>query len=50
MSKIFVVGSINVDYVMEITHLPLLGETLPSQSFLMNFGGKGRTASPCARC
>lgn len=41
MSKIFVVGSINVDYVMEITHLPLLGETLPSQSFLMNFGGKG---------
>ena len=28
MSKIFVVGSINVDYVMEITHLPLLGETL----------------------
>ena len=41
MSKIFVVGSINVDYVMEISHLPQLGETLPGTSFLTNFGGKG---------
>lgn len=41
MNKFFVLGSINVDYVMEVNRLPLLGETLNSQSFLINHGGKG---------
>lgn len=42
MSKhVLVVGSINVDYVIETDRLPKLGETLTGKHFAMNFGGKG---------
>ena len=42
MSKhVLVVGSINVDYVIETDRLPKLGETLTGRHFAMNFGGKG---------
>lgn len=42
MSKnVLVVGSINVDYVINTDRLPKLGETITGHSFSMNFGGKG---------
>lgn len=42
MSKhVLVVGSMNVDYVIETDRLPKLGETLTGKHFAMNFGGKG---------
>ena len=42
MSKnVLVVGSINVDYVINTDRLPKLGETITGHSFAMNFGGKG---------
>lgn len=39
--RVLVVGSINVDYVIETDRLPKLGETLTGKNFSMNFGGKG---------
>ena len=42
MSKnVLVVGSINVDYVINTDRLPKLGETITGHDFAMNFGGKG---------
>lgn len=42
MSKhVLVIGSINVDYVIETDRLPKLGETLTGKHFSVNFGGKG---------
>ncbi len=42
MSKnVLVVGSINVDYVINTDRLPKLGETITGRNFAMNFGGKG---------
>ena len=42
MSKnVLVVGSINVDYVINTDRLPKLGETITGRDFAMNFGGKG---------
>ncbi len=42
MSKnVLVVGSINVDYVINTDRLPKLGETITGNGFAMNFGGKG---------
>lgn len=42
MSKrVLVVGSINVDYVIETDRVPKLGETVTGRDFSMNFGGKG---------
>ncbi len=40
-SKILVVGSINMDYVLQTERLPLKGETLPAKNFIRVFGGKG---------
>ena len=40
-NHILVIGSINVDYVIQTARLPKLGETLTGDSFAMNFGGKG---------
>lgn len=42
MSKnVLVIGSINVDYVIQTDRIPKLGETLVGSNFSMNFGGKG---------
>lgn len=42
MSKnVLVVGSINVDYVIQTDRVPLMGESLPGSGFMINFGGKG---------
>ena len=41
MSKIFVVGSINIDLVAKINHIPAQGETILADSFSTFCGGKG---------
>lgn len=40
-NNILVIGSINVDYVIQTDRLPHLGETIEGKGFAMNFGGKG---------
>lgn len=40
-SKIIVVGSSNMDMVIQTDHIPVPGETVLSGSFFMNPGGKG---------
>ena len=41
MSEILVVGSLNVDLVSHVPHIPKEGETISSLKFQTNFGGKG---------
>lgn len=41
MSKVLVIGSLNVDLVTHVPHLPKAGETISSEKFQTNFGGKG---------
>ncbi len=50
MRKIIVVGSINMDLIMETDRLPVLGETLLGGPFSTAPGGKGANqAAACAR-
>lgn len=41
MNKIAVVGSLNVDYVVNVNHMPAVGETVLANHFQMVPGGKG---------
>ncbi len=41
MSKIIVIGSMNVDLVIHSPKMPNLGETLTGNNFQINAGGKG---------
>jgi ribokinase len=41
MNNSFVFGSINMDYVFSIPHVPQMGETMKASSFQPFFGGKG---------
>lgn len=41
MKKICVIGSINMDYVMKVPHMPRVGETLLSEGLETLPGGKG---------
>ncbi len=41
MSKIFIVGSINMDLVIQTSRMPIAGETLTGGGFIANPGGKG---------
>lgn len=41
MNKIFVLGSINTDYVINTDKMPLVGESHNGHSFMSNQGGKG---------
>lgn len=41
MSKIVVIGSSNVDFVMKMERLPQRGETVGDAEFVQTFGGKG---------
>ncbi len=43
--KVLVVGSMNMDYVLQTERLPHKGETLPAKNFLTVFGGKGMNQS-----
>lgn len=41
MLKSFVFGSINMDFVFALSHIPQIGETMKDSSFQPFFGGKG---------
>ena len=50
MKKIFVVGSLNMDLVIESPYIPIAGETLCGSGFMTNCGGKGANQSAaCAK-
>ncbi len=50
MKRIFVLGSINIDLVMETRTMPTRGETLFGDNFFVNAGGKGANqAVACAK-
>jgi 2-keto-3-deoxy-L-rhamnonate aldolase RhmA len=46
--SIVVVGSLNVDYTLRVSRLPVPGETLNSRSMLTCFGGKGANQAVAA--
>lgn len=46
--NITVVGSANVDYIMQVDHLPAAGETVIGGSFSLAFGGKGANQAVAA--
>lgn len=49
-NKIWIIGSSNVDMIMQMDHLPEVGETVTDASFMQTFGGKGaNTAMAAAR-
>ena len=48
MSRIVVVGSINVDLVATCDHFPAVGETMFGNDFATFFGGKGANQAVCA--
>ncbi|MBS1226977.1 MAG: ribokinase [Proteobacteria bacterium] len=49
MNKVLVVGSINMDLVVETAHFPAPGETLLGQRFSTFAGGKGANQAVAAR-
>ncbi|WP_076408388.1 ribokinase [Shewanella sp. UCD-KL12] len=50
MTKLLVIGSANIDHVMEFDCLPKAGETLMSEGYRIEHGGKGANqAVACAR-
>jgi ribokinase len=48
LSRIVVVGSLNVDHTLRVPHIPAPGETLTSGSMLTCFGGKGANQAVAA--
>lgn len=48
-NKVYVLGSINIDLVVEVDYLPKAGETLKGKQFLRNLGGKGANQAISAR-
>ena len=50
MNKVFVLGSINSDLVFKVNRIPEMGETIKSEDFFINSGGKGANQSvACAK-
>jgi len=47
-SKITVIGSSNVDFIMKMPRLPKLGETITDGVFTQTFGGKGANQAVAA--
>ena len=46
--KMVVLGSINIDHVLQVTHFPRPGETLSGKHYQMTFGGKGANQAVAA--
>ena len=49
MSRVLVVGSANVDYIVAVSRLPLPGETVTGGTLLVAHGGKGANQALAAR-
>lgn len=45
MKKILVIGSMNMDFVAGVSHIPTLGETVLADNFELVPGGKGANQS-----
>ena len=41
MGRIVVIGSSNVDFIMKMARLPVVGETVTDAHFMQTYGGKG---------
>ena len=41
MKKVAVIGSINIDHILQVEKLPILGETISSNNYILLEGGKG---------
>lgn len=48
MNRVYVLGSINVDLVIEADRFPKQGETILGNRFFVNFGGKGANQAVAA--
>ena len=46
--KVVVVGSLNIDYIAAVEHLPAAGETVPATGLVQRFGGKGANQAVAA--
>ncbi len=46
--KILVIGSCNIDFVMQLPKLPAVGETITDGQFMQAFGGKGANQAVAA--
>jgi ribokinase len=46
--KVVVVGSLNIDYIAAVEHLPAAGETVPATGLVRRFGGKGANQAVAA--
>jgi ribokinase len=46
--KVVVVGSLNIDYIATVEHLPAAGETVPATGLVRRFGGKGANQAVAA--
>ena len=46
--KIAVIGSANVDFIMQAPHLPVVGETVTDCTYMQTFGGKGANQAVAA--
>ncbi|MBU3158336.1 ribokinase [Clostridium frigoris] len=49
MNKVCILGSINMDMVVSINKMPLVGETIFSENFKLAHGGKGANQAVAAR-
>lgn len=45
MKKILVIGSLNMDFVAGVSHIPTIGETILANDFELVPGGKGANQS-----
>ncbi len=48
MSKVTVVGSINMDLVVQVNEMPKIGETVMGRDYQQHFGGKGANQAVAA--
>ncbi|RCB88252.1 ribokinase, partial [Escherichia coli] len=49
--KLVILGSVNVDHILNVAHFPHPGETISGNQYQMVFGGKGANQAVAAgRC